>query len=235
MSTPALSTTPPLCSVRRYSGEYASHAHDHVQIMFALDGRMELDALGHAAFVDTSCGMVVPAGVTHGFLAPRHTRMFVMDVSPQAGTERLKRFAVTPAIRQLAQATDTASALALLLQAPDIATRRGIDLTRLNDALDAALFESWTTERMARLFYLSAQRFHARLLELCGQTPQAYLRTRRLDRAQTLLVMGVPLETAALQVGYRSASALGFALRRDRQSGARLLRSRVNVRYQNAK
>jgi len=226
MPTQALSTTAPQCSVRRYSGEYASHAHDHVQIMFALDGHMDLNAQGHAAFVDTSCGMVVPAGLTHGFLAPRHTRMFVLDVPPQAGTERLKRFAVTPAIRQLTQMADIANALAQLLHAPDIATRRGIDLTRLNDALDAALHESWTTERMARLFYLSAQRFHARLLELCGQAPQAYLRTRRLDRAQALLVMGMPLETAALQVGYRSASALGFALKRDRQSGVRVLRGR---------
>ena len=187
---------------------------------------MELDAQGHAAFVDSSCGMVVPAGVTHGFLATPQTRMFVLDLPPQAGTERLKRFAVTPVIRQLTQMAHPATALAQLLQAPDISTRRGIDLTRLDDALDEALYESWTTERMARLFYLSAQRFHARLLELCGQTPQTYLRSRRLDRAQALLVMGVPLETAALQVGYRSASALGFALRRDRQSGVRVLRGR---------
>lgn len=222
----APSATAPQCSVRRYSGEYTSHAHGHVQIMFALDGRMELDTQGHAAFVDSSCGMVIPAGMTHGFLAPRHTRMFVMDVPPQAGTERLKRFAVTPAIRQLTQMIDTANALAQLLQAPDIATRRGIDLAQLNDALDAALHETWTTERMARLFYLSAQRFHARLLELCGKTPQAYLRSRRLDRAHALLTMGLPLETTALQVGYRSASALGFALKRDRQSGARLLREK---------
>jgi AraC-like DNA-binding protein len=221
-----LSATAALSSVRRYSGEYASHAHDHVQIMFALEGRMELDAQGHAAFVDSSCGMVVPAGVTHGFLATPQTRMFVLDLPPQTGIERIKRFAVTPVIHQLTHMADTAAALAQLLQAPDISTRRGIDLDRLNDALDAALYESWTTERIARLFYLSAQRFHARLLELCGQTPQAYLRARRLDRAQALLVMGVPLETAALQVGYRSASALGFALRRDRQCGVRVLRGR---------
>ncbi|KAF1070074.1 hypothetical protein [Variovorax sp.] len=29
-------------SVRSYAGEYAGHDHAHAQIMFALDGRMEL-------------------------------------------------------------------------------------------------------------------------------------------------------------------------------------------------
>jgi len=210
--------------IRRYRPEHACHAHDYVQIMFALQGRMELELGGHCAFADTSCGMVIPAGVEHGFMTAADTRMFVIELPDLAGLTKVQRFAVTSACRQAIHQADIELQLSQVLQAPTIMARRGIDLSRLSDALDKHLHETWSTARMAQLFYLSPQRFHSRLLELTGQTPQDYLRSRRFDTAQHLLRQGMSLEVAALHVGYRSASALSFALKRDRQLSARQLR-----------
>jgi hypothetical protein len=157
--------------VRRYNGEYQSHTHEHVQIMFALQGRMALEVAGHSAFADASCGMVIPAGVRHGFLASTDTCMFVIELPEHPDFERVRHFAVTAACRQSLGGLDASLQLAQVLQAPRILARRGIDLARLDAALRGALFEAWSTQRMATLFFLSPQRFHARLLELTGQTP----------------------------------------------------------------
>jgi AraC-like DNA-binding protein len=212
-------------SVRRYSGEHLSHVHDHAQVLFALSGSMELEVGGRALFADVSTGLVIPAGLEHGYLAPREVRMLVIDAPDGAGLDRMRRFAVTANCRRLAEPAQVVAQLAAVLDAPDILARRRIDLARLDAALAGTLHEAWPTARMAALFCLSAQRFHARLLELAGQTPQDWLRERRLDAAQCLLQRGVALEATALQVGYLSASALCFALRRDRRVGARGLRA----------
>lgn len=212
------------CGIRRYSGEYLSHAHDHAQIMFALQGRMELEIDGRCAFADSSCGVVIPAGTVHGFLAALDVRMFVIDLPAKMAGDRMQKFAVTPSCRASVGLKDVAFQIVQLLQAPHVRVRRGIDLAQLDATLDQALHQSWDTARMAHVFFLSPQRFHARLVELTGLPPQSYLRSRRLDRAAQLLFHGVPLETTALQVGYGSASALGFALKRDRRLGARTLR-----------
>lgn len=215
----------PSCSVRRYSGEHSAHAHDHAQILYALQGRMELEVAGRAAFVDTACGIVIPAGARHGFLAAPASRMFVIDAPDQQGLARVRRFAVPPQWRGAPGAlADAAARVAEVLQAPGVLARRGIHLERLAQVVQGALHEDWPTARLAALCHLSAPRFHARLLELTGCTPQAWLRGLRLDRAEALLARGLPLDTVALQCGYASASALAYALKRDRGVGARALR-----------
>jgi len=215
-----------LCSsIRRYRGEHARHAHDYLQIMFALQGRMELEIGGHCAFADTSCGMVIPAGFEHGFSTTPDAQMLVIEHPGLAGVSQVRRFAVTSACRESARLGNMALQLMQVLQAPKILARRGIDLAQLDDALAARLDEAWNTTRMANLFCLSPQRFHARLLELTGQTPQAYLRQHRLDQAEQLLRRGMPLDATALHVGYRTASALSFALKRERNFSTRKLRT----------
>ncbi|MDE2414302.1 MAG: helix-turn-helix domain-containing protein [Comamonadaceae bacterium] len=225
MVAPAPSTFEPSCSVRRYSGEHGAHEHGFAQILYALDGCMELDIAGRAAFVDTACGIVIPAGAGHGYLADRAARILVIDAPDQPGLSRMRRFAVPEAWRAGAPAPQAVAArVAQVLQAPGVLVRRRIDLARLAQAVQATLHQDWPTARLAALCHLSAQRFHARLLELTGRTPQAWLRDLRLNRAEQLLAHGQPLETAALACGYASASALAYALKRERGLGARDLR-----------
>ncbi|WP_225980251.1 cupin domain-containing protein, partial [Paracidovorax avenae] len=82
------------CTLRHYGGEHAAHAHDHAQVLVGLQGRMELEVDGRAAFVDASCGILIPAGVRHGYLASAGARFCVVDAAAQPGMDRLRRFAV---------------------------------------------------------------------------------------------------------------------------------------------
>ena len=209
--------------MRRYSGEHSTHAHAHAQVLYALQGRMELEVGGRQAFVDTACGIVIPAGMRHGFLAAPASQMLVIDAPDQPGLHRMRRFAVPPQWRAQPQ-VDALARVAEVLQAPGVIARRHVDMERLAHTVQAALHEDWPTARLAAWCHLSVARFHARMLALVGTTPQAWLRGLRLDRAQQWLAQGQPLETVALQCGYASASALAYALRRERGMGARDLR-----------
>ncbi len=223
MSDPRTPLEPQL-SIRAYSGEQTVHDHAWAQVLFAWRGRMDLEVGAGADFADDSCGLVIPAGVTHAYAASPDLRMVVIDVPAQAGLERVRRFAVTAHVRELAAGARAQRLLDAILETPRAGVRRGLALDSLRATLAGALHEPWSTARMAERCLLSPQRFHARLLELTGQAPQAWLRALRLDEAQRLLRRGLTLEAAAARVGYASASALAHALRRDRAVGVRGLR-----------
>jgi AraC-like DNA-binding protein len=211
-------------SVRRYAGEYAAHRHDHAQVLLGLDGTLELELEGRGARIDASSGLIVPAGVDHAYLAAHPARVLVIDCAPGAALERARHFRMPPEWRGRTN-LDAAGALVRLGTLGRRHARRRLDLCQLDATLDAELHVPWSAARMAAVVHLSVPRFHARFVELTGTTPAAYLRDKRLNAATRLIAThGFSLKAAAAQVGYGGASALAYALRRERGLGARLLR-----------
>lgn len=86
------------------------------------------------------------------------------------GLDKLRRFAVPPALRFPQSSLSAAAQMALVLQAPTLLQRRGLDLLRLQQQIQAALHESWPTARLAGLMHLSVAQFHARFVELTDRT-----------------------------------------------------------------
>ncbi|WP_287913969.1 AraC family transcriptional regulator [Comamonas sp.] len=215
------------CSIRHYCGEHAAHVHQgHTQLLYALTGRMELEVEGRASFVDTACGLLIPAGCRHGYLAPPGAQMLVLDVaaSTYPALDKVRRFQVPAAARCMPHQLHPEARLQLLLQSPLLLSRRSVDVQAIERQVRTELHAPWPTARLAALTHLSAQRFHARWHELTGATPQQWLRSLRLDEAQRQLARGRNLQSCATACGYASASALAYALRRDRSTGARQLR-----------
>jgi AraC-like DNA-binding protein len=211
-------------SVREYRGKYAAHRHAHAQVLVGLRGTLLLEVDGREAFVDTACALVIPAGCAHGYLARSPAEVLVIDCAGHAELDRVRRFAPPPHWAKASRLPSAEAVLSMLAERPNRQARRALDVDLVTRAIDAAVHRDWTVNELAALCHFSPQRFRARFTELVGLPPSTYVRQRRLDEAQRQLRAGVPLETVALQVGYASASALGFALRRDRGLGARVLR-----------
>lgn len=220
MLTPAFKST----LVRSYDREGGKHVHDFAQVLYGVNGTLEVEAEGHSAWVDATCGLVVPAGSTHTYCAARTAHVLVLDGMTGPATERLRCFEL-PRGWQAAGLEDDLL-LQTLLGASTLRPRRRIDLDALAERIDADVARAWTVTDLAAACHLSPQRLRARFGEAFGLSPQAFVRSRRLDRAEQLLRRGLALDAVAVQVGYGRASALSAALRRERGTGARELRQR---------
>ncbi len=222
MNTPAHPQPPDApAELRHYRGDHGAHAHAHAQLLFGLDGQLEVEVEGRLARVDGQTGLVVPAGARHASLARRGARVWVLDTPEAAGLERWRVFRLpAPGLAT----TDAADLLALAGAAPRAQPRRPLDADALTALVRGRLHEDWPVARLAAACALSAPQFSHRWRALTGQSPQAWLRGLRLDRASRLLAAGLGADAVAARVGYANASALLFALRRERGTGARALR-----------
>lgn len=212
---------PAAAELRRYRGEHGVHEHAHAQLLFGMGGCLDVEVGGRLMRVDASTGLIIPAGLQHGSASRHGADVWVLDVPAAKAFDRVRALALGAGCshgRSLAQWLDLARS------APRAGPRRRLDAAALERAVLACLHEHWTAARMAALFALSVPQFHARWRGLTGKTPHTWLRDLRLNAAERLLRAGCSGDTVALQVGYASASALLYALRRERGVGARELR-----------
>lgn len=234
-----MSRLPAALSVRRYGASPGRHAHDHFQVLWALDGRLELEVEGRGARLESGQGCVLRPGERHDFDAPQGSRCLVLDTRdaqwdaapPQPGDPR----ALDHLARWLGASLDAglpaaAGYGALLLtqswvrpgRAPARA-RRTIDWLSLAAWVEPRLAQPLTAGQLAERVFLSESQLRERCLDELGTSPMQWVRGLRLARARALRASGVAVAVAARLTGYDSPSALAAALRRDdtrqRQSG----------------
>lgn len=207
------------CSTRGYHGDYVAHTHAYSQVLLGLTGCLELEVEGRRARVDGVTGLVVPAGTRHSYYSDECSQVYVINASEQHGLNAIRPFRQP----QWDPTVDPVDILVRIGCSPRILQRRRMHPDTLSKVVIQSLNEAWPVARMASFFGFSVPQFHRRWKELTDETPQAWIRRIRLDEAQVLLRSERSLEVAAARVGYRSASALCFALRRDRGTSARQL------------
>ncbi|WP_194787927.1 AraC family transcriptional regulator [Pseudomonas sp. UFMG81] len=235
-------TTGPLLSLRHYRHELIAHSHDHPQLVFGLQGRLNFEVQGRGALLGRQALMVVPAGAHHACGSPAGSHCLVLDVpgehwlSEQLGahaddSRRLldRPGALTLDSRQQ-QLVDWLAAspvddpliarqgAVLLLaslnpQAAPVAASTRLPYAAFDAHIEQHAAYPLQVADLARLAGLSSARLHARFSAECGMTPMDYVRQRRLLMARRLLrESALPLGEIAAQVGYGSQSAFSAAI-----------------------
>ncbi len=223
-------------SVRVYGNSPGSHDHPHFQILFGLEGALELEVDGRGYRIATGDGRVVPPGARHDFEARTGSRCLVLD-STDVGWSRQPVVPVkSPALQSLAQfLTHAVTAQTgdtfplvrnfghLLLHeawaGPDdgrkrVPAGRRIDWTALTAWTASHWHDALTVDDLAAQVHLSASQFTVRCRQEIGMGPMQWLRLQRLAHAQYLQQQGQSVAETARRCGYRSPSALTAAMRR---------------------
>lgn len=218
-------------SVRHYGNAPGGHAHDHFQVLWPLEGCLELEVEGRGVALEVGDGLLVRPGDRHDFESRLGSVCLVLDTDESLWQHRPERPLFARSSSQMAAFVAVAlqeqlplaleSGAQLLAQSWGAAPaprglRRRIDWKHLTAWALQRLHQRLLAADLADHVHLSESQFRARCLEELCITPMQWLRQLRLRRALELRAAGMPVADICLQVGYESASALTAALRRRR-------------------
>lgn len=222
----------PSLSLRRYGPCGGSHAHTHAQVLWTLDGTLELEVDGRGQRLAAGQGLLIPSGALHDFEAPQGSQCLVLDTADPAWRDRALQPRHAQPVDHLArflagslqQGLPVSQELGAQLLAQAWGPGEVRAVLRGGRAVDWAGLRRWTQARLAAPLTvadlagragLAESQFRARCMAATGLTPMQWLRAQRLERARALRSSGLPVALVAQRVGYDSPSALTAALRRE--------------------
>lgn len=235
----------PTLTLRHYLEEPIAHSHDHAQLVFGLSGHLDLEVDGLGSQVRESSVMVLPFSAHHACGSRDGSRCLVLDVPTEHwvvhslgehadASRRLldkpARLALDSRQSQLVQwlahspvgdpliVQQGAVLLLASLNHPlaQPAPGRRLPYAAFNAHIERHVAHPLQVADLARIADLSAARLHARFIAECGQTPMDYIRSRRLQKALSLLKeTPLPVGEIADRVGYSSQSAFAAAMLRE--------------------
>jgi AraC-like DNA-binding protein len=235
----------PTLTLRHYLEEPIAHSHDHAQLVFGLSGHLDLEVDGLGSQVRESSVMVLPFSAHHACGSRDGSRCLVLDVPTEHwvvhslgehadASRRLLdkpvRLALDYRQSQLVQwlahspvgdpliVQQGAVLLLASLNHPlaQPAPGRRLPYAAFNAHIERHVAHPLQVADLARIADLSAARLHARFIAECGQTPMDYIRSRRLQKALSLLKeTPLPVGEIADRVGYSSQSAFAAAMLRE--------------------
>lgn len=217
-----------LLTVRNYGAAPGGHSHDHFQVLWTLEGCLELEVEGKCVALATGDGLLVRPGDRHDFESRLGSRCLVLDTYDRSWERRPLRperalaasqlavFLATAMDQNLSIATETGPYL--LAQTwgdawqPKL-TRRPVNWTDLSAWVSERLAQPLVASDLSDKVHLSESQFRARCLEELGCSPMQLVRRLRLSKARQLRNAGTSVAETAKKVGYASPSALTAALR----------------------
>ncbi len=220
----------PLVEPRRYQRRPFGHAHGFHQLLFGVDGEIELEIDGHAYRVDGGHGLIIPAGDHHLCAGLTDNLQLVADFPassvalPARLMARPRTFPMDGAFATRVRAL-TATRHAASGAPPQYAWQQAAALAgglsamlgihdRHDDAahfpvlavdlyLRAHLATPLRVDQLAAQVGWGARRFHTLFCDAFGDTPHGYQTRLRLDQAVQWLMDGtMSLTDIASGVGY---------------------------------
>jgi AraC-like DNA-binding protein len=218
---------PSQLSVRTYGQAPGGHLHDHFQVIWPLQGCLELEIEGKGLALQVGDGLIVRPGDRHDFESRNGSRCLVLDSSQLVWQHRAARPAFAKSASQMAAflAVALEERLPLALESGEQLlaqswgashtvgkVRRTVDWKNLTAWTNAHLDQKLRAADLAGLAHLSESQFRARCLDEIGLTPMQWIRQLRLTKAQLLREAGIPVAVISARVGYETPSALTAAM-----------------------